>query len=142
MSSLSIKIENPGTQELRKFGLVFGAIVAVLFGLFLPWAFDYAWPVWPWILSGISCFWGMAHPASLFVVYRTWMKFGHVMGWINTRIILGIMFYVIFFPAGVLMRLVAKDPRQGNWMVQHKVIALHQKSQKKIISRDLTKCLN
>jgi hypothetical protein len=110
MSSLNIKIENPGTQELRKFGLVTGAIVAILFGLFLPWVFDYAWPVWPWIVTGISCLWGMAHPASLFVVYRIWMKFGLVMGWINTRIILGIMFYVVFFPAGVLMRLVAKDP--------------------------------
>ena len=110
MSSLNLKIENPGTQELRKFGLVFGAIVAVLFGLFLPWAFDYAWPVWPWIVTGISCFWGMVHPDSLFVVYRIWMKFGLVMGWINTRIILGIMFYAVFFPAGVLMRLVAKDP--------------------------------
>ena len=110
MSSLSVKIENPGTKELRKFGLIFGAIVAVLFGLLLPWAFDYAWPVWPWVLSGISCFWGLAHPDSLFVVYRVWMKFGHIAGWINTRIILGIMFYVIFFPAGLLMRLLAKDP--------------------------------
>jgi hypothetical protein len=110
MSSLNIKIENPGTQELRKFSLVTGAIVAVLFGLFLPWVFNFSWPIWPWIFAGVSCFWGMVHPDSLFVVYRVWMKFGHVMGWINTRIILGIMFYVIFFPAGVLMRLVAKDP--------------------------------
>ena len=110
MSSLSIKIENPGTQELRKFGWVTGAIVAVLFGLFLPWAFNYSWPLWPWIFAGISCFWGMAHPDSLFVVYRVWMKFGHIAGWINTRIILGIMFYFIFFPAGILMRLFAKDP--------------------------------
>ena len=110
MSNFSIQIENPGTQELRKFGLVFGAIVAVLFGLFLPWVFDFAWPVWPWIVSGISCSWALVHPDSLIFIYRIWMKFGHVMGWINTRIILGIMFYVIFFPAGVLMRLVAKDP--------------------------------
>jgi len=110
MSNISIKIENPGTQELRKFGLVTGAIVAVLFGLFLPWVFNYPWPLWPWIVTGISCFWGMVHPDSLFVVFRPWMKFGHVAGWINTRIILGIMFYAVFFPAGVLMRLVAKDP--------------------------------
>ncbi len=110
MISLSIKIENPGTRELRKFGLVTGAIVAVLFGLFLPWVFNYPWPIWPWVVTGISCFWSMVHPDSLFVVYRPWMKFGHVAGWINTRIILGIMFYVVFFPAGILMRLVAKDP--------------------------------
>lgn len=110
MSNLSIKIENPGNRELRKFGLVTGVIVAVLFGLLLPWIFNYSWPTWPWIVSGISCFWGMAHPGSLFVVYRMWMKFGHIAGWINTRIILGIMFYFIFFPTGILMRLISKDP--------------------------------
>lgn len=38
------------------------------------------------------------------------MKFGHIAGWINTRIILGIMFFAIFFPAGLLMRIFAKDP--------------------------------
>ena len=111
MSSLTnVTIENPGSRELRKFGLIFGGIVAVLFGLLLPWAFGFAWPVWPWVVAAISGFWGLAHPDSFFVFYRVWMKFGHIAGWINTRIILGIMFYLLFFPVGILMRLVAKDP--------------------------------
>ena len=110
MSRFSIEVENPGTQELRKFGLITGAIVIVLFGLLLPWVFDYSWPVWPWVFAGISCFWGLVHPDSLFIIYRAWMKFGHIAGWINTRIILGIMFFAIFFPAGLLMRIFAKDP--------------------------------
>ncbi len=33
------KIENPGTAELRKFGLVTGAIVMVLFCIILPWIY-------------------------------------------------------------------------------------------------------
>ena len=68
------------------------------------------WPIWPWIVTGIFWIWGLAHPDSLFPVYRIWLKFGHVAGWINTRIILGIMFYLVFFPFGVLMRLFGKDP--------------------------------
>jgi len=110
MSTLNLQIENPGTQELRKFGLVTGAIVAVLFGLLLPWIFDYPWPLWPWIVSGVFWLWGLLHADSLFTSYRIWLKFGHIAGWINTRIILGIMFYIIFFPAGILMRLLGKDP--------------------------------
>jgi hypothetical protein len=39
-----------------------------------------------------------------------WMKFGHVMNWINTRIILGLLFYGIFLPIGALMRLFGYDP--------------------------------
>ena len=38
------------------------------------------------------------------------MKFGNVMNWINTRIILGILFYGMFLPIGVVMRLFGKDP--------------------------------
>lgn len=110
MSNFNSKIENPGVHELRKFGLIFGAILVALFGLLLPWLFDFAWPVWPWIIAAISCTWALVHPGSLFPVYLVWMKFGHIMGWINTRIILGIMFYVIFFPVGVFMRMIAKDP--------------------------------
>ncbi len=110
MSILNIQVENPGTAELRKFGLVTGAIVSALFGLLLPWIFDYSWPLWPWIVAGISGLWGLVHPDSLFVIYRYWLKFGHVAGWINTRIILAIMFYLVFFPAGILMRLLGKDP--------------------------------
>ena len=110
MSSLNLQLENPGTQELRKFGLVTGGIVALLFGLLLPWIFDYPWPLWPWIATGIFLSWGLLHPDSLFTVYRIWLKFGHVAGWLNTRIILGIIFYFIIFPAGILMRLLGNDP--------------------------------
>ena len=106
----SQSIENPGKDELRKFGLVTGAIVAALFGLLLPWIFGYGWPMWPWILGGILCLWGLAHGDSLFVVYRVWLKFGQVAGWINTRIILGLVFYLVFLPVGLLLRLLGKDP--------------------------------
>ena len=110
MHNLNMPIENPGAGELRKFGLMMGGVISVLFGLLLPWIFDYNWPLWPWVVMGVFWLWGLAHPDSLFVVYRLWLKFGHVAGWINTRIILGIMFYVVFFPVGILMRLLGKDP--------------------------------
>ncbi len=103
-------VENPGISELRKFGLVTGAIVFALFGIALPWLLDHQWPTWPWIVTGIFWILALASPDSLFAVYRAWMKFGHIAGWINTRIILGLMFYLIFFPVGVLLRILGKDP--------------------------------
>lgn len=103
-------IENPGTAELRKFGLVTGAIIIGLFGLILPWVFGFNWPTWPWILAGILWIWALAIPDTLFLVYSPWLKFGHIAGWINTRIILGLMFFLVFFPAEILMRLFSKDP--------------------------------
>jgi hypothetical protein len=38
------------------------------------------------------------------------MIVGHVLGWINTRIILGAVFYLIVTPIGAVRRLLGKDP--------------------------------
>lgn len=96
---------------LRKFGLTTGAIIVVLFAFFFPWVFDVAaMPVWPWIAAGILWVSALLMPSVLRPVYVTWMKIGHVLGWINTRIILGVLFYVLVFPMGLIMRLFGKDP--------------------------------
>jgi hypothetical protein len=43
------------------------------------------------------------------------MKFGHVMNWINTRLILGLLFYGLFLPFGLVMRLFGKDSMHRKW---------------------------
>jgi hypothetical protein len=104
------KVERLDQGEYRKFALLTGGIVVVLFGLLIPWLFDLRFPRWPWILGGVLALWGLLAPATLHPVYAGWMKFGHVMNWINTRLILGILFFGIFLPFGVVMRLIGKDP--------------------------------
>jgi len=52
----------------------------------------------------------LAWPRSLTQVYRLWMTVGEVLGWINTRIILGVIFYLLFTPLGLLMRLRGRNP--------------------------------
>lgn len=105
-------IEKLDSKGYRKFGLTTGAIIAVLFGLLIPWLFDFDLPVWPWITAGILGALALAIPSFLQPVYNIWMRFGHVMNWINTRIILGILFYGIFLPTGLVMRILGKDPMQ------------------------------
>lgn len=97
-------------QQLRNFGLTTGAILALLFGLLLPWLLSHAWPLWPWIVAGGLGGLGLIAPTLLAPVYKAWMKFGHVMGAINTRIILGVFFYLIVTPIGLAMRLFRWDP--------------------------------
>lgn len=97
-------------HELRKFGLTTGAIVAALFGLFLPWVFNNSYPYWPWILASVLWIWALIMPVTLRPVYAGWMKVGHVLGWINTRIILGLMFFTVFFVVGLILKVLGKDP--------------------------------
>ena len=97
-------------QELRKFGLVFATGIILIFGLLLPWLFEHPWPTWPWIAAGILVTMALLLPPLLRPVYWLWMKFGHVLGWINTRIILGITFLLLFTPVALVFHLFGKDP--------------------------------
>lgn len=48
-------------------------------------------------------------PGLLRYVYIIWMKLAFVLGWVNTRILLCIIFYLIFSPLGLIMRIFRID---------------------------------
>jgi len=100
---------NPSVRELRNFGLMMGGFIASIFGLLIPWIWGLEIATWPWISAAIFIAWGLAAPASLSPVFRLWMKLGGVLGWINTRLLLAAVFYLMFFPLGVIMRLFGWD---------------------------------
>lgn len=104
------KIPELDRAGLRQFGLMMAAVIAPLFGLLLPWLFGFAWPAWPWILSGVFALLALLYPLGLKPVYALWMRFGLVMGWINSRIILSSVFFVILLPVGLIMRVFGADP--------------------------------
>ena len=102
--------KQPDKKELRNFGFITGGLTPVFFGLLLPWLFGHNFPRWPWIIAVVLVAWALVLPMSLKPVYRVWMTIGLCLGWINTRIILSIMFYLIILPVGAVMRLAGKDP--------------------------------
>lgn len=97
-------------KGLRQFGLITGGFVAVLFGLALPWLFGWRFPGWPWVVAAILVSWALIWPQGLNPVYRGWMRVGLVIGSVVNRIVLGIAFYLLFFPMGLVMRLFGHDP--------------------------------
>ncbi len=95
-------------KGLREFGLVTGGIVAGLFGVFFPWLFDRplaAWPAWPWIVFAVLGCWGLIAPMSLQPVYHGWMRFGLLLSRVTTPLIMGLVFYLVITPFGLLARL-------------------------------------
>ncbi|MBF0276834.1 MAG: sxtJ [SAR324 cluster bacterium] len=95
-------------KELRNFGILVGT---VFLGISL-------WPLvkglspifWLSGLAGVLIAAAIIWPKGLSPIYSVWMKIGEGLGWVNTRIILGIFFYGIFTPIGVVMRVLGKDP--------------------------------
>ena len=96
------------TKELRMFGLMVGGIFSII-GLW-PVLFRGESPrIWAISLGGALVGLGLALPSSLKHIHRIWMKIGHVLGYVNTRILLGVIFYGLITPMGVIMRLSGKD---------------------------------
>lgn len=97
---------------LRQFALTTAGILVVLFGLLLPWLVGTGWPWWPWVIAVVLALWGLAAPRSLRPVYRGWMRLGLLLSRITTPLILGLVYFLLFVPTGLLMRLLGKDPMQ------------------------------
>lgn len=97
-------------KELRRFGGLTGTVIPLLFGAVFPWLFGYNPPLWPWVLGGMLLLGALVFPAGLRPVYRGWMALGHVLGWVNTRVVLGFAFIAIILPTAMVMRLCRRDP--------------------------------
>ena len=108
-SSLLTNSTTPLTNaELRKFAFSVGPAFAVVFGIVLPWVFNKPWPLWPWILAAVLCLWGLLHPMSLSLIYKGWMKLGLLLHKVVSPIVLGVMFYLLFTPISLLVKLFGK----------------------------------
>ena len=104
------KIPDPTTKDLRSFGLIFGILVAAIFGLLLPYIFSHSLPRWPWIVLALFAGFALILPIALKPVYIVWMYFGLLMSKITTPLVMGIAFYFVFFPIGLIMRIFGSDP--------------------------------
>ena len=52
---------------------------------------------------------GLVSPAASRVFYRGWMRFAGVLGYVNSRILLSLMFYLVITPYGLVMRVFGRD---------------------------------
>lgn len=94
-------------REVRKFGITFAVLGVLVAGVMIY----KGNPHWPWSIGGSLLFLltGLFAQPVLRPVYYGWMKFAFVLGWINTRVLLGLFFYVILTPAGLVARALGKD---------------------------------
>ena len=96
-------------KTLRQFGLMVGGVFLFI-GLWpLVWRQE-AMRIWVVVPGALLAAAGLVMPGVLKHVYRGWRWVGHVMGWVNTRIILGILFYGMVTPMGMFMKLTGRDP--------------------------------
>ena len=91
----------------RSFGIVF-FIVFLLIALY-PLTYSQDIRVWSVIISIIFLVLGLFNSKILTPLNKLWFKFGIFLGKIISPIIMGIIFFLVVTPIGLLMRLLRKD---------------------------------
>ena len=101
---------NISTKKLREFGYLIGFGTPIIIGLFIPLLWGHSFKLWTIFVGFPSIFLAIIKPSMLFYPYKGWMALGYLLGWVNSRIIFGIVFFLVIFPIGVVMRLFNYDP--------------------------------
>ncbi len=102
-----MKQNPPILRDGRNFGLLFAGLFLVISGIgFFKGS---TWWVWSTAAGALFLATGLAAPAILAPAYRWWMKFAAALGWLNTRVILTVVFLLIFAPVGLILRLFRRD---------------------------------
>ena len=102
-------------RGLRRFGIVTGAMFAALFGLLFPWLLDRPIPTWPWVVLTVLALAGAFTPRLLRPLYNAWMRAALWMSRLTTPVILGVAFFLVITPFGLVMRAAGKDPMRRRW---------------------------
>ena len=108
MSNMNTKLNNNiKINSNRSFGIVF--FILFLLISFYPLLNGENISVWSLIISLIFLVLGIFNSKILSPLNRTWFKFGIFLGKIVSPIIMGIIFFAVVTPTGIVMRLFKKD---------------------------------
>ncbi|MEK7630452.1 MAG: SxtJ family membrane protein [Patescibacteria group bacterium] len=113
-----IKSISSTTKDLRSFGLVVGGVLTALAG--------FSWYRGGSVVVLLGApglglmLLGFVQPRLLLPLQKLWMSLAVILGWVMTRVIIGLLFFIIVTPAGLLMRLVGKKLLEGSFDQQAK----------------------
>ena len=96
----------------RNFGLVF----FIVFLIIAIWPLKYEGDIrlWSLALSIIFFILGIFNSKLLTPLNKLWFRFGILLGSIVSPIVMGIVYFVVVTPVGILMRLLGKDLLKTN----------------------------
>ena len=97
-------------KTLREFGFLIGILFPLVIGWALPLIGGHSFRTWTLFIGIISLVLAILKPRLLIYPYRAWMKLGHILGFVNSRIILGLVFLIVLQPIALIMRISGYDP--------------------------------
>ena len=104
---MKIKISN---RILRQFGFIVGIGFPLFIGWILPVITGHYFREWTLYIGLVLIILAIIKPSLLLKPYRFWIGLGNILGWINSRIILGIIFIFVLQPISIFMKVFGYDP--------------------------------
>ena len=109
--------------EGRKFGLTVGGAFLVISAVM--WWRDHEMARNVFVAVGSALFVaGIIVPAHLGPIFRAWMGFAYAISKVTTPIFMGVVYFLVIFPTGVVVRLFGRQPlrhakgAEGYWQVR------------------------
>ena len=97
-------------KQLREFGYLIAFVLPILIGWILPSLTGHGFRLWT-IWVGITfLILNLINPFLLLYPYKFWMWIGHALGWINSKLILGLVFLFMIIPLALIMKIFGYDP--------------------------------
>ncbi|WP_019026386.1 SxtJ family membrane protein [Colwellia piezophila] len=90
-------------QELKAFGILMAWAFPLFIGVIAPWLLGAGLQWWTLWVSAFFISLSLLAPNLIYFPYKVWMFIGGIVGFINTRIILGVTFYLLIFPIGLIL---------------------------------------
>ena len=101
----------------RSFGLVF-FIVFLIIGLW-PLTNEGSVRLWSLIIALIFLFLGILNSKILTPLNVLWSKFGELLGIVIAPIVMGIIFFLVVTPTGLIMKMLGKDLLRNKFQINN-----------------------
>ena len=95
---------------LRDFGLLLGLGFPFIIGFLIPVITGHSFRVWTLYIGAPLLLLGIIKPKLLLRPYKFWMGLGYLLGTVNSKIILGLVFLLVLQPIALIMKIIGYDP--------------------------------
>jgi hypothetical protein len=122
----------PATKKTRNaersFGLSVGGLLCAI-AMLLLWRGRIARAEWLGAVGALLVVAGVAYPAILKIPNAYWSRFARALGYVNSRVLLTLVFAVVFVPISIVWRIAGTDPlgrRRARWRGWVPAVASHR----------------
>ena len=104
---------NPERKQLRQFAGIWFPAFCVLLGWIVG-AKSGHWAAVQvgWAICGLQAFMGLIYPPAIRPVFVGLILATFPIGWVISHVLLGAIFYLLFLPIGLILRMTGHDPLQ------------------------------